>query len=110
MALCCIIQYNTNNLLSPSSLIFAFMDNERLKTIISKITRGDTSQLEHFFKKSGGKTYLQIITLILIHQLPAAYDRDELYAAFMDIMNRMEKRIERQVQGDEILAQVFANP
>ena len=81
------------------------MLNSRLEQVIETLAKGDTSLAEHFFKKPGGRRYLENLTLILIGTLP--HDRDEkeeMYAGFVEVLNRMQQRIRRRDEGDAILA------
>lgn len=82
--------------------------NEHFKNIIRTISKGDTSFVERFFRQPGGRKYLENITLILINTLPYHYDeKEELYHGFVEVLNRMEQRIRRQQEGQEILEDAF---
>ena len=82
--------------------------NEHFKDIIRAISKGDTSLVEHFFRKPGGRKYLENITLILINTLPHHYgEKEELYQGFVEVLDLMEQRIRRQQQGQDILETVF---
>ena len=84
------------------------MYNDRLQVIIDKIAQGDTSFVQPFFARPGGKKYLENITLILINTLHyQQYEKEELFAAFVEILNKLEQRIKRQDQGAVILRKVF---
>lgn len=86
---------------------FASMD-EHFKNLISAISKGDTSLVESFFCRPGGRKYLENITLILINALPHHYDKkEELYRGFVEVLDLMEQRIQRQKEGQEILGSVF---
>jgi hypothetical protein len=88
--------------------IFAGMYNDRLQLIIDKIAQGDTSFVETFFKKPGGKKYLENITLILINTLPYQHqEKTELYSAFVEILDKLHERVQRQHDGDAILKKIF---
>ena len=85
--------------------------NEHFKHIIRTISRGDTSLVESFFRLPGGRKYLENIALILINTLPQHYgEKEEIYLGFVEVLNRMEQRIQRQKEGQEILEDVFRNP
>jgi len=85
--------------------------NEHFKDIISAISKGDTSLVESFFSHPGGRKYLENLTLILINTLPHHYgEKEELYLGFVEVLDRMEQRIQRQKEGQEILEDVFRNP
>lgn len=91
----------------PFSLPFPTLQgmfNSRLEQVIDNLAKGDTSLAELFFKKPGGRRYLENLTLILIGTLP--HDRDEkeeMYTGFVEVLNRMEQRIRRRDEGDAIL-------
>lgn len=84
--------------------------DEHFKNIIHAISKGDTSVVERFFRKPGGRKYLENLTLILINTLPQHYgEKEELYLGFVEVLDRMEQRIRRQKEGAEILEEVFHN-
>jgi hypothetical protein len=88
-------------------MTFAAM-NEHFKDIIRTISKGDTSLVERFFRQPGGRKYLENITLILINTLPHHYGKkEELYLGFVEVLDRMEQRIRRQKEGQDILKDVF---
>jgi hypothetical protein len=81
--------------------------NEHFKDIIGSIGKGNASLIEKFFRRPGGRKYLENITLILINALPHHYDeKEEMYRGFVEVLDRMEQRI-RQKEGQEILEEVF---
>lgn len=81
---------------------------EHFKHIIRAISKGDTRLVESFFRRPGGRKYLENITLILINTLPHTYhEKQELYLGFVEVLDRMEQRIRRQNEGQEILNDVF---
>ena len=78
------------------------------RDLIRTIAKGDTSLVESFFQKPGGRKYLENITLILINALPHQYgEKEELYLGFIEVLDRMEQRIQRQKDGAEILDDVL---
>ena len=82
--------------------------SEHFKHLIRTISKGDTSFVESFFRRPGGRRYLENITLILINTLPHHYDdKEELYLGFVEVLDRMEQRIQRQNEGQEILEEVI---
>lgn len=84
--------------------------NEHFENIIRAISKEDTSLVERFFRQPGGRKYLENITLILINTLPQHYgEKEELYLGFVEVLDRMEQRIRRQQDGQEILESVFQN-
>ncbi|WP_207496064.1 hypothetical protein [Aridibaculum aurantiacum] len=85
------------------------MHNEDLQFIVNTIAKGDTTFAEEFFRKPGGRKYLENITLILINTLPYKHEeKEELYFAFVQVLNKIEKRIKRQKDGQRILEDVFS--
>lgn len=98
----------TNISLPQLLTIFTAM-NEYFKDMIRTISKGDTSLVEGFFRQPGGRKYLENISLILINALPHHYDeKTQMYMGFVEVLDRMEQRIERQKEGDEILEDVFS--
>ena len=84
--------------------------NAHFNDIIRAISKGDTSLVESFCRQPGGRKYLENITLILINTLPHHYgEKEEAYRGFLEVLDRMEKRIRHQKEGTEILADVFQN-
>jgi hypothetical protein len=82
--------------------------NEHFRDLIRTISKGDTSLVESFFRKPGGRKYLENITLILINALPSNYgEKEELFMGFMEVLDHMEQRIQRQKEGQEILNEVL---
>ena len=82
--------------------------DKHFRDIIRTISKGDTSLVESFFRKPGGRKYLENITLILINALPHHYgEKEELFLGFVEVLDRMEQRIERQKDGQDILEDVF---
>ena len=82
--------------------------NEQLKDAIRTIAKGDTSFAETFFRRPGGRQYLQNISLILINTLvPHCTEKEEMYLGFVQVLNHMEGRILRQLEGEEIVDAVF---
>jgi hypothetical protein len=84
--------------------------NEHLKDAILSIVKGDTGFAESFFRRPGGRRYLENISLILIHTLvPHATEKEEMYLGFVEVLDRMEQRIQRQQEGEEILEEALCN-
>ncbi len=83
------------------------MQIEKLEQIIQIIAKGDTSSAELLFNKPGGRKYLESIVLIVISNLP--YSQEEkmgLFTAFMKALDKIEKRIKHQKEGQKILNQI----
>ena len=78
--------------------------HENIEEVIRTISRGDTTLAETFFRRKGGRKYLENLTLILINTLaPHWGEKEEMYLGFVEVLNRMEQRIERQKEGEEVL-------
>lgn len=100
---------NTNISFPQHRATFAFM-NEQFQHLIRVLSKGDTRLAESFFRRPGGRKYLENITLILIHTLAPHYgEKEEMYQGFVEILDRMEDRIRRKNEGEEILEGVFEN-
>ena len=85
--------------------------NERFKDIIGTIAKGDTSLAESFCRWPGGRKYLENITLMLIYTLaPASTEKEEMYQGFVEVLDCMEHRIQRQTEGQQVLEDVFGKP
>lgn len=83
------------------------MQIEKLEQIIRLIAKGDTSSVELLFNKPGGRKYLESIVLIVISNLPYAQEEKvDIFVAFMNALNKIEKRIIHQKEGQKILNQV----
>jgi ribosome-associated translation inhibitor RaiA len=84
------------------------MHIENLKEIIHLVSKGDTSAAELLFDRPGGRKYFESIVLIVVNNLP--YQEEEkidLFTAFIHALNKIEKRIKRQKEGQRILRQVY---
>ena len=81
---------------------------EKLDEIIHIIAKGDTSSVEILFNKPGGRNYLESIVLVVVSNLP--YSQEEkvaLFSAFMNALDKIEKRIKHQKEGQKILNQIY---
>jgi hypothetical protein len=84
--------------------------NESFERNIRAISRGDTSLAESFFRWPGGRRYLENLTLILLHTVvPPTSEKEEMYLGFLEVLDNMEERVERQKEGDTLLSDVFSN-
>jgi hypothetical protein len=84
------------------------MDTEKLQQIIKLISKGDTSAAEVLFDKPGGRKYLESIVLVVMGSLPHLQeDKEELFFAFLKGLDKIEKRIQHQKEGQKILRQVY---
>lgn len=80
------------------------MEREDLEQIIDIISKGDTSFAQTLFSRSGGRKYFESIIVVVISQLPYSQkEKKELFMALIRAMNKIEKRIERQKEGQKIL-------
>ena len=81
---------------------------ENLEQIIHIIAKGDTTSVELLFNKPGGRKYLESIVLVVISNLPYSQEEKvDLFSAFMNALNKIEKRIKHQKEGQKILNQVY---
>ena len=82
--------------------------NEHLHDAIRNIAKGDTSFAERFFRRPGGRRYLENISLILINTLaPHATEKEAMYLGFVEVLDRMEQRIKRQDEGGTLLEEAL---
>lgn len=80
---------------------------EHLKDIFQALGKGETQQLAGLFRRPGGRKHLENLTLILIGTLSEPIEEKQaLYRGFVSVLDRMEDRIRRQEEGEEILAGV----
>ncbi len=84
--------------------------NEPLRDAIRTIAKGDTRLAESFFRRPGGRRYLENISLILINTLvPHTTEKEEMYRGFVQVLDHMEQRILRRLEGEEILEEALHN-
>ncbi|MDB5192196.1 MAG: hypothetical protein JWQ96_1759 [Segetibacter sp.] len=84
------------------------MEIEQLEQIIKTISIGDTQFAEALFSKPGGRKYLENIVLVILCATPSLQDeKEDLYMAFTRGLNKIEKRIKHQRQGQKILNQLY---
>ena len=85
--------------------------NDHLEEAIRSIVRGDTRLAESFFRRPGGRRYLENISLILLNTLvPHATEKEDMYLGFVEVLDQMEQRILRQLEGEEILEAALQDP
>lgn len=78
--------------------------NDPLHDAIRNIAKGDTRLAESFFRRPGGRRYLEVLSLILLNTLvPQASEKEEMFQGFVQVLDCMEGRILRQWEGEEIL-------
>lgn len=83
------------------------MQIEKLEQIIHLISKGDTSAAELLFNKPGGRKYFESIVLVVISNLPySEEEKTDLFLAFIKALNKIEKSIKRQKEGQKILRQL----
>ena len=83
--------------------------NAYFKNLLQAMNEGDATLLKHFFRRPGGRNYLENITLILINTLPHSYsEKEALYLDFRAVLDGMEQQV-RQKEGEEILDDIFRN-
>lgn len=83
------------------------MHIDKLEQIINIISKGDTNPAELLFNKPGGRKYLESIVLVIVSHLPYSQEEKEnLFRAFIEALNTIEKRIKHQKEGEKILRQV----
>jgi hypothetical protein len=84
--------------------------SDNFDNIISTIAKGDTGLAESFLCRKGGRRYLENIMLILINTVaPYSNEKEEMWCGFVEVLNRMEQRIKRQQEGQQILNDTFSN-
>ena len=84
------------------------MQIEKLEQIIHMIAKGDTSSVELLFNKPGGRKYLESIVLVIVSNLPySQVEKLALFSAFMNALDKIEKRIRHQKEGQKILNQIY---
>jgi len=84
--------------------------SNHLNDAIRTIAKGDTRLAESFFRRPGGRQYLENISLILINTLaPHATEKEEMYRGFVQVLDHMEDRIIRQLEGEEIVEAALQN-
>lgn len=78
--------------------------NDDLDDAVYNIAKGDTRLAETFFRRPGGRRYLESLSLILLHTLlPHSTEKEAMYGGFVQVLDHMEGRILRQREGEEIL-------
>jgi len=100
----------TLTFLFPSRTTPLLFMNEHLDDAIRNISKGDTRLAESFFRRPGGRRYLENLSLILINTLvPHSTEKEEMYLGFVQVLDHMEDRILRQWEGHEILEEALHN-
>ncbi|HZH35899.1 MAG TPA: hypothetical protein VEX65_01410 [Flavisolibacter sp.] len=83
--------------------------SKNLDQMINTIAKGDTGLAESFLRRKGGRRYLENIMLILINTVtPHSNEKEEMWCGFVEVLNRMEQRIKRQQEGQQILNDTFS--
>jgi len=82
---------------------------ENLEQLIKIISKGDTKPAEALFSKPGGRKHLESIVLIVITSLHySAEEKEDLFRAFLQMLNNIETRIKHQKAGKKIIEQVYS--
>lgn len=82
--------------------------NEQFQRLIRTISKGDTSLAESFFRRPGGRKYLENLTIILLNTLaPHCPEKEEMYLGFVEVLDQMESRVQWQAEGEEILLEAL---
>ena len=85
--------------------------NEHLRDAIRAIPKGDPELPESFSRRPGGRRYLETISLILLNTLvPHSTEKEEMYLGFVQVLDHMEERILRQLEGEDILEEALQTP
>jgi hypothetical protein len=86
------------------------MESGKLDQIISVISKGDIQFAEALFSKPGGRKYLENIVLIMISTLPGEqHEKEDLFSAFAQGLDKIEHRLKHQKQGQKILRQIYSS-
>ena len=84
------------------------MDLEKLEQIVNIISKGDTGAVEGLFSKPGGRRFLESVVLMVVYSSPHMQeDKEDLFMAFRRGLDRIERRIKRQKEGQKILREVY---
>lgn len=84
--------------------------NDPLHNDIRAIAKGSTRLAESFFRRRGGRRYLENLSIILLHTLlPHAAEKEAMYGGFVEVLDRLEGRIRRQREGEEVLETALHN-
>lgn len=82
--------------------------SDHLNDAIRRLSKGDTRLFESFFRRPGGRRYLENLSLILLNTLvPHSTEKEEMYYGFVQVLDHMEERILRQLEGEEILEEAL---
>lgn len=85
------------------------MDIEKLEHIMNIVSKGDTSSVEVLFNKPGGRKFLESIVCVIVCNLPyQQVEKEDLFIAFRKALDKIEKRIKHQKEGQKILDQVYS--
>ena len=84
------------------------MDPEKLEQIINVISKGDIAFAEKLFDKPGGRKYIETIVLIVLSHSPQlSEEKEDLFMAFIKALDKIEKRIKHQKEGQKILNTIY---
>lgn len=78
--------------------------NDAIAAAVNAIAKGDTRLAEGFFRRPGGRRYLENLSLILLNTLlPHSTEKEEMFTGFVQVLDKLEDRILRQYEGEEML-------
>lgn len=83
------------------------MKTENLEEIIKILSKGNTSPAEKLLSKPGGRKYIESIVLIIISNLHVLQEeKEDVFQAFLHLLNMLENRIKHQKNGQAILNRI----
>jgi hypothetical protein len=84
------------------------MELDKLDELVKIVSKGNTTSAEALFSKPAGRKHLESIVAIVLSNLPySTEEKEELFGAFRTVLYNLEKRINHQKQGQEILRRVY---
>ncbi len=86
------------------------METQKLDELIRLISKGDTRFFETLFARPGGRKFIESTVVIILSTLPQRQqEKEEVFIAFLKALNKIEKRIHGQKEGETILQQLGEN-
>jgi hypothetical protein len=84
------------------------MEIERLEHILNVIVKGDIDSAGALFTKPGGRNFFESVVLVVVCNLPYEQEqKEELFSAFLEAMNKIENRLTHQQEGEKILSKIW---
>lgn len=84
------------------------MEIERLEHILNVIVKGDIDIAGALFTKPGGRKFFESVVLVVVCNLPYEHEqKEELFSAFLEAMNKIENRLTHQQEGEKILSKIW---